>query len=87
VTAPFSVLMTYSVGDYVWCRVGRRRYLAQIRSAQPLRSGRGEAWIVRVRTKLCWGAPIHLAVECALSPSEVAHNRKLGLLPELGGSL
>ena len=85
------LVVTYSVGDYVWTSPigGRGRVLARVESAWPLKGSRAEVWLVRVRHAGArgWGAPEHRAIASALSGTEVAHNRKLGLIPQPGDPL
>jgi hypothetical protein len=89
---------TYSVGDWVWARHrghNQRLYLARIESAQTVRGRDGaELWLVRLylsqkkhQARGYWGAPESRRVAKALNPAEVAHNRKLGLIPPAGQAL
>lgn len=78
---------TYSVGDYVWCiGIGGRGnlQLGRIANAQPKRVGRDVVhWMVNVRLPTGWTiAVLERRVREALSAAQVAHNRKLGLIPE-----
>jgi hypothetical protein len=84
-TAPVAVPFTFSVGDYVWVRLraGGRRWLGCVQSAIPVR-GR---YLVRIRDRVRWEQAVHLPIEAPLFPHEIAHNRKLGLIPELGQAL
>jgi hypothetical protein len=84
-TAPVAVPFTFSVGDYVWVRLraGGRRWLGCVQSALPLR-GR---YLVRIRDRNRWEQAVHLPIDGALTPAEVSHNRRLGLIPQLGEPL
>jgi hypothetical protein len=80
---------TYSVGDYVYTKPGRAGgapRLARIESAHPLTSNAGQLWLVRHRMRSGWASgELHSYIDRALSAAEVAHCRRLGLIPEKGG--
>jgi hypothetical protein len=81
---------TYSVGDYVYTKPGRggTPRLARIESAHALRSNEGPVWLVRQRMRSGWAtAQIHLLIGRPLNANEVAHCRRLGLIPPHGEPL
>lgn len=93
-------LVSYSVGDWVWAKghgknerlfrgKGERLFLARIESATPIRTVHGEEYAVRIyRARRGWQLQVeHRFIKCALNPAEVAHNRKLGLIPPSGQGL
>ncbi len=79
---------TYSVGDYVYSRPGREGgspRLARIESAHALQSNQGQLWLVRRRMRSGWeSGQLHVLVERPLNPNEIAHCRRLGLIPPAG---
>jgi hypothetical protein len=82
---------TYSVGDYVYTKImarGGSPRLARIESAHALHSNHGQLWLARHRMRSAWASsPMHCLVDRALSAAEVAHCRKLGLIPKAGDPL
>ncbi len=78
---------TYSVGDYVWVRAhGNRHELGRIESAAPNLANNTSK--VRVRRTKGWPLePLWRPVVRALSLEELAHNRRLGLIPAAGNPL
>ncbi len=76
---------TYSVGDYVWIRRSDRRHelqLARVQSAQPRRARGRDWWVVRLRFAKGWSPHVDCRpVVRALTPAEVTHERRLGLIP------
>lgn len=81
---------TYSVGDYVYTRSDRKggARLAHVESAHALQSNQGQLWLVRERMRSAWASgQIHRFIDRALNAGEVAHCRRLGLIPPAGEPL
>jgi len=83
---------TYSVGDYVWAYgagSGSATQLARISTAMRSttgREGRGYTyWQVWVRFAHGWSLrPLERRVARALTPSEIHHQRLVGMIPSAG---
>ena len=88
--APANDVATYSVGDWVYTKPGRggTPRLARIESAHALRSNEGPVWLVRQRMRSGWAsAQIHCLIDRPLNANEIAHCRRLGLIPLHGQPL
>jgi hypothetical protein len=85
---PAAGTAAYKPGDYVWANDtagGSVRHLAVIDSAHSIRSHAGVRWLVRLRRVSGWtSGSRHLFIERALTPDEVALQRRLGLVPPAG---
>lgn len=88
---------SYSVGDWVWARhhgSSSKRFLARVEDPNPFPATRGRL-LYKVRIYMAkrsyrggmWSDVEHRRIECALDAKEIAHNRKLGIIPPAGESL
>ncbi len=81
----------YSLGEFVYTKPGRGEgapRLSRIESAHPLQSNDGQIWLVRERMHSGWAsASLHRHIDRALTSQEVAHCRRLGLIPKAGEQL
>ncbi len=91
ISSPANDVATFSVGDYVYTKPGRGEgapRLARIESAHALRSNHWELWLLRHRMRSGWASiQLHGVVDRALNAAEVAHCRRLGLIPPEGERL
>ena len=80
--------ITYAPGDYVWALAvpgAKTRHLAVIESEHAIRSAAGVVWYVRLRKPSGWTSDCrHMPIERRLTGEELAHNRKLCLIPPFG---
>jgi hypothetical protein len=80
--------ITYGSGDYVWATSvpgSVLRHLAVVESAHSIRSAAGARWLVRLRRPSGWTSGArHMFVERRLTGDELAHNRRLELIPPFG---
>lgn len=80
--------ITYQPGDYVWANNiagGTVRHLAVIESAHSIRTSAGTQWLVKLRRPSGWTSGArHMFIERRLTGDELAHNRKLELIPPFG---
>lgn len=80
--------ITYQPGDYVWANSspgGTVRHLAVIESAHSIKSHAGVQWYVRLRRPSGWTSGArHMFIERRLTGDELAHNRRLELIPPFG---
>jgi hypothetical protein len=91
ISAPANDVEPFKIGDYVYTKPGRGEgapRLARVESAHALRSNHGQLWLLRHRMRSGWSSvQLHGLVERALNPQEVAHCRRLGLIPPAGERL
>jgi hypothetical protein len=91
VATPAPTAPKYSLGQFVYTKPGRGEgapRLSRIESAHPLHSNDGQIWLVRERMRSGWAsAPLHRHIDRALNDQEVAHCRRLDLIPPHGQPL
>ncbi len=83
---------TYEIGDFVWVRNdpdgSGPRWLGHVESGHSVRSQAGHRWRVRVRRRHFWtSGSMFMYVDRKLRASELADNRRLGLIPAEGAPL